>query len=83
MYTLLILISVFAMRVCHNHAQTARNLRRSFRSAAADARLIQADGLDRESPPDLATSQPMHWKSCVGFSAALIDVSDGVKDEGM
>jgi hypothetical protein len=25
----------------------------------------------------------MHWKSCVGFSAALIDVSDGVEDEGM
>ena len=28
----------------HNHAQTARNLRRSLRNAAAGARLIQADG---------------------------------------
>jgi integrase len=31
----------------HNHAQTARNLERSLRNAAARARLIQADGLRR------------------------------------
>ena len=30
----------------HNHAQTARNLNRSLRNAAAGARLIQADGLE-------------------------------------
>jgi hypothetical protein len=30
----------------HNHAQTARNLRRSLRNAAAGARLIQAEGVD-------------------------------------
>jgi hypothetical protein len=40
----------------HNHAQTARNLRRSLRNAAAGARLIQADGLDSESAADLAAS---------------------------
>ena len=30
----------------HNHAQTARNLRRSLRNAATGTRLIQAEGLD-------------------------------------
>jgi hypothetical protein len=40
----------------HNHAQTVRNLRRSLRNAAAGARLIQADGLDRESAADVAAS---------------------------
>jgi hypothetical protein len=40
----------------HNHAQTARNLGRTLRSAAAGARLIQAEGLDSKSPADLATS---------------------------
>jgi hypothetical protein len=38
----------------HNHAQTARNLRRALRSAAASARLIQAEGLDSKSAADLA-----------------------------
>jgi hypothetical protein len=40
----------------HNHAQTARNLRRSLRNAAAGARLIQAEGLDSKSAADLAAS---------------------------
>jgi hypothetical protein len=40
----------------HNHAQTARNLRRSLRNAAAGARLIQADGLDSKSAADIAAS---------------------------
>jgi hypothetical protein len=40
----------------NNHAQTARNLRRSLRNAAAGARLIQADGLNNESAADVATS---------------------------
>jgi hypothetical protein len=40
----------------HNHAQTARNLKRSLRNAAAGARLIQAEGLDSKSAADLATS---------------------------
>jgi hypothetical protein len=40
----------------HNHAQTARNLRRSLRNAAAGARLIQAEGLDRQSAADVAAS---------------------------
>ena len=39
----------------HNHAQTARNLRRSLRNAAAGARLIQTEGLDSKSVADLAT----------------------------
>jgi hypothetical protein len=42
MNTLLILVSAFAMKGMPNHAKTARNLRRSFRSAVADARLIDA-----------------------------------------
>ena len=40
----------------HNHAQTARNLRRSLRNAAAGARLIQAEGLDIKSAANVATS---------------------------
>ena len=40
----------------HNHAQTARNLRRSLRNAALGARLIQADGLDTKSAADVAAS---------------------------
>jgi predicted DNA-binding transcriptional regulator AlpA len=40
----------------HNHAQTARNLRRSLRNAAAGARLIQSDGLDSKSAADVAAS---------------------------
>jgi hypothetical protein len=40
----------------HNHAQTARKLKRSLRNAAAGARLIQADGLDSESAADVAAS---------------------------
>ena len=33
----------------HYHAQSARNLRRTLRNAAAGTRLIQAEGLDSES----------------------------------
>ena len=40
----------------HNHAQTARNFRRSLRNAAAGARLIQAEGLDSKSAADVAAS---------------------------
>jgi hypothetical protein len=40
----------------HNHAQTARNLKRSLGNAAAGARLIQAEGLDSTSATELATS---------------------------
>jgi hypothetical protein len=39
-----------------NHAQTARNLRRILRNAAAGARLIQAEGLDGKSAADVAAS---------------------------
>ena len=39
-----------------NHAQTARNLRRSLRNAAAGARLIQAEGLDSKSAAEVAAS---------------------------
>jgi outer membrane receptor for ferrienterochelin and colicin len=37
----------------HNHAQTARNLKRALRNAAAGARLIEAEGLDSKSAADL------------------------------
>jgi hypothetical protein len=40
----------------HNHAQTARNLRRTLRNAAVGAGLIQADGLDSKSAAVLAAS---------------------------
>jgi hypothetical protein len=40
----------------HNHAQTARNLRRSLPNAAAGARLIQVDWLDSQSAADVAAS---------------------------
>ena len=40
----------------HNHAQTARNLKRSLRNAAAGARLIQAEGLDSKSAAEVAAS---------------------------
>jgi hypothetical protein len=40
----------------HNHAQAARNLKRSLRNAAAGARLIQAEGLDSKSAADVAAS---------------------------
>jgi hypothetical protein len=40
----------------HNHAQTARNIRRSLRNAAAGARLIQAEGLNSKSAVELASS---------------------------
>jgi predicted DNA-binding transcriptional regulator AlpA len=40
----------------HNHAQTARNLKRSLQNAAAGARLIQAEGLDTKSAADVAAS---------------------------
>jgi hypothetical protein len=40
----------------HNHAQSARNLSRSLRNAAAGARLIQAEGLDSKSAADVAAS---------------------------
>ena len=43
-------------KTSHNHAQTARNLRRSLRNAAAGARLIQAEGLDSNSAADVAAS---------------------------
>jgi hypothetical protein len=50
----------------HNHAQTARNLKRSLRNAAAGARLIQPEGLDNESAADVAASladalEELHW----------------------
>jgi hypothetical protein len=40
----------------HNHAQTARNLRRSLRNAAAGARLIEAEGLDNQAAAEVAAS---------------------------
>jgi hypothetical protein len=40
----------------HNHAQSARNLRRSLRNSAAGARLIQGEGLDSKSAADVAAS---------------------------
>jgi hypothetical protein len=43
----------------HNHAQTARNLGRSLRNAAAGARLIQVEGLDSNRLPRWQPRWPM------------------------
>jgi hypothetical protein len=40
----------------YNHAQTARNLKRSLQNAAAGARLIQPEGLDSKSAAELAAA---------------------------
>jgi hypothetical protein len=40
-----------------NHAQAARNLKRSLRNAAAGARLIQTEGLDSKSAAQVAASR--------------------------
>jgi hypothetical protein len=39
-----------------NHAQTVRNIKRILRNAAAGARLIQVEGLDRKSAADVTDS---------------------------
>ena len=39
-----------------NHAQTARNLKRTLRNAATGARLIQADALNSKSAAELAAT---------------------------
>jgi hypothetical protein len=60
----------------HNHAQTAQNLRRSLRNAAAGARLIHAEGLDSKSAAQVAASLADALEELPGSSAASIDVSD-------
>ena len=40
----------------NNHAQAARNLKRSLQNAAGGARLIQAEGLDSKSAADIAAA---------------------------
>jgi hypothetical protein len=49
-------VSPLVGRAPHNHAQTARNLKRSLRNAATGARLIQVEGLDSKSAVDVAAS---------------------------
>jgi hypothetical protein len=60
----------------HNHAQTARNLRRSLRNAAAGARLIQTKGWTADRLPMLQHPSQMPSKSFTGSSRTSIDVSD-------
>jgi hypothetical protein len=64
----------------HNHAQTARNLRRSLRSAAAGARLIEQRGWTANRLPTSQLPLLMPSKSFNGSSAASIDVSDATRD---
>jgi hypothetical protein len=64
----------------HNHAQTARNLRRSFRDAAAGARIIQAEGLDRRSAAGVAASVADALEELHRSSGTSIDVSDVIRD---
>jgi hypothetical protein len=59
-----------------NHAQTARNLIRSLRNAAAGARLIQAEGWTTNRPATSRLPLPMPSKGYTGSSAASIDASD-------
>jgi hypothetical protein len=65
----------------HNHAQTARNLRRSLRNAAAGARAIQRDWI-ADRLPTSPHPLPMHSKSFTGSSGALTDVSDVTREAG-
>jgi hypothetical protein len=60
----------------HNHAHTARNLRRSLRNAAAGARLIQAEVWIANRLPTLPPPSPKHSKSFTGSNAGSIDVLD-------
>jgi hypothetical protein len=67
----------------HNHAQTARNLKRSLRNAAAGARLIQTEGLDSKAAAEVAASladalEELHRPQ----RRPHIDVSDATRDAG-
>ena len=56
-----------------NHAQTARNLRRSLRHAATGARLVHADGLDNKSACEVACSLADALEELNRLNAAWID----------
>jgi hypothetical protein len=58
---------------------TTRNLKRSLRNAAAGARLIQVDGLDKNLAAEVATSLAAPLKSFTGSSAASIDAYDAIR----
>jgi hypothetical protein len=69
----------------HNHAQTARNLKRSLRNAAAGARLIQADGLDSKSAAEVAASladalEELHRLKRRSFVGLQLDGCRGVEE---
>jgi hypothetical protein len=66
----------------HNHAQTARNLRRSLRNAAAGARLSRCKGWTANRLPTSRPRLPMLFRSFTGSSASSIDVSDATNDAG-
>jgi hypothetical protein len=59
--------------------QTARNLRRSLRNAAAGAWLIQAEGLDRKSAADLAASLADALEELHRLQRRLNRVSDATR----
>jgi hypothetical protein len=65
-----------------NHAQTARNLRRSLRNAAAGARLIHVDGLDSKSAADVAVSLAGSLEELHQLQRSLDRVSDATRDAG-
>ena len=64
----------------HNHAQIARNLKRSLRNAAAGARLIQAEGLDSESVADVAASLADALEELDRLQRASTDEFDATRD---
>jgi hypothetical protein len=67
----------------HNHAQTARNLGRSLRNAAAGARLIQVEGLDSKSAAEVAASLADALEELHRLQRAFsIDVFDATNDAG-
>jgi hypothetical protein len=66
----------------HNHAQTARNLKRSLQNAAAGARLIQAEGLDSKSATDLATSLADALEELHRLQRSLDRLSERTNDAG-
>ncbi len=60
----------------HNHAQTARNLRRSLRNAAAGARLIEAEGLNSKSAADISASLANAIRASDGFDGSPYEEFD-------
>jgi hypothetical protein len=70
-------------QIAHNHARIARNLRRSRRNAAVDARLIQAERLDSQSAAQIANAAADALSELAGSSAASTDIIEAIMHNSM